>query len=248
MPTLRINLWSGPRNVSTALMYSFAQRSDTRVLDEPLYAHYLRVSDADHPGKQAVLDAMINDGERVVREVMLGPCDRSVLFMKQMAHHLVELDHNFLAQTTNILLIRDPQAMLPSLAQNLAKPILRDTGLATQSALYQELRALGQNPAVLDAKQLLLDPRGVLTQLCTQLDIPFEEAMLQWQPGPRPEDGVWASDWYHNVHTSTGFAPYAEKNESFPAQLLPLLEECRPHYNLLAQVAIQAKPDDRMKG
>jgi len=248
MPTLRINLWSGPRNVSTALMYSFAQRSDTRVLDEPLYAHYLRVSDADHPGKQAVLDAMINDGERVVREVMLGPCDRSVLFMKQMAHHLVALDHSFLAQTTNILLIRDPQEMLPSLAQNLTQPILRDTGLATQSALYQELRALGQNPVVLEAKQLLLDPRGVLTQLCTQLDIPFEEAMLHWAPGARPEDGVWAPYWYHNVHSSTGFAPYVEKNEPFPPQLLPLLAECRPHYNLLAQVALQAELDDRMKG
>ncbi len=248
MPTLRINLWSGPRNVSTALMYAFAQRSDTRVLDEPLYAHYLRVSDADHPGKQEVLDAMINDGERVVHEIMLGPCDRSVLFMKQMAHHLVELDRGFLAQTTNVLLIRDPQAMLPSLAQNLTKPILRDTGLAMQSALYQELRALGQNPAVLEAKQLLLDPPGVLAQLCAHLGIGFEEAMLHWQPGPRPEDGVWAPYWYHNVHTSTGFAPYIEKNEPFPPQLLPLLEECRPHYDILAQVAIQAELDEGMTG
>ena len=156
MSTLRINLWSGPRNVSTALMYAFAQRDDTRVLDEPLYAHYLRISDAEHPGAQEVIDAMIGDGARVVQEVILGPCDRPVLFMKQMAHHLIELDRGFLAQTTNILLIRDPEQMLPSLAQTLAKPTLRDTGLAMQSALYQQLLDLGQQPVVLDAKQVLL--------------------------------------------------------------------------------------------
>ncbi len=241
MQTLRINMWSGPRNVSTALMYSFAQRRDTRVLDEPLYGHYLRVADAEHPGKQEVIDAMISDGERVVREVILGPCDRPVLFMKQMAHHLVAIDRAFLAQTTNVLLIRDPEQMLPSLAQNLAQPILRDTGLAMQSALYQELLDLGQQPLVLDAKQLLLDPPGVLSQLCSHLGIPFDEHMLHWSPGPRPEDGIWAKYWYQNVHQSTGFEPYRERNEPFPSHLLPLLEECKPHYALLAQVALQAE-------
>lgn len=241
MQTLRINMWSGPRNVSTALMYAFAQRSDTRVLDEPLYGHYLRVSDAEHPGKQEVIDAMLSDGEQVVHQVILGPCDRPVLFMKQMAHHLVEIDHGFLAQTTNVLLIRDPEQMLPSLAQNLAQPILRDTGLAMQSALYQELLELGQQPLVLDAKQLLLDPQGVLRQLCAHLGIPFEENMLRWSPGPRPEDGVWAKYWYQNVHQSTGFEPYRERSEPFPPFLLPLLEECKPHYTLLAQVAIRAE-------
>ncbi len=240
MTTLRINLWSGPRNVSTALMYSFAQRSDTHVLDEPLYAHYLSVSDADHPGKQAVMDAMLNDGERVVQEVILGPCDRPILFMKQMAHHLVAIDRGFLAATVNVLLIRNPAQMLPSLAQNLTKPILRDTGLAMQSELYQQLLALGQQPAVLDAKQVLLNPRRVLSQLCQHLGIPFMENMLHWPPGSRPEDGIWAQHWYQNVHKSSGFEPYREKNEPFPASLLPLLAECKPHYDLLAQVAIKA--------
>ena len=106
---VRINLWSGPRNVSTAVMYSFRQRSDTRVVDEPLYAHYLRVSGAEHPGREEVLAAMDNDGERVVREVVLGPCDRPVLFMKQMAHHLIELDRGFLRETVNVnsLLVKE---------------------------------------------------------------------------------------------------------------------------------------------
>jgi hypothetical protein len=221
-------------------MYSFAQRSDTQVVDEPLYAHYLRVSQAPHPGRDKVLAAMDNDGERVIHQVVLGPTQRPILFFKQMAHHLTHISRDFLAQTTNVLLIRDPEQMLPSLAQNLAHPILRDTGLAIQSELYQQLLNLGQQPAVLDAKQLLLNPSWVLEQLCHHLGVTFDAAMLQWPAGPRPEDGVWAPYWYQSVHRSTGFEPYREKREPFPPALLPLLAECRPHYELLAGVAIQA--------
>jgi hypothetical protein len=238
MSILRLNVWSGPRNVSTALMYSFAQRSDTRVVDEPLYGHYLRVSGAPHPGADEVMAAMECDGEQVIRTVILGPSDRPVLFFKQMAHHLVDISWDFLAQTVNVLLIRDPVQMLPSLAQTLPHPTLRDTGLALQTELYDHLCALGQQPPVLEARTLLLDPRAVLAALCARLNIPFEAQMLHWSPGPRPEDGVWAKYWYHNVHKSSGFEPYREKQEPFPPALLPLLAECRPHYERLAAVAI----------
>ncbi|HRW04308.1 MAG TPA: hypothetical protein P5121_04400 [Caldilineaceae bacterium] len=240
MTTVRINLWSGPRNVSTALMYSFAQRKDTIVVDEPLYGHYLRVSDAVHPGAVEVMADMECDGERVVRELVLGPCAAPVLFMKQMAHHLVELDRSFLAETINVLLIRDPVQMLPSLAQNLTLPNLRDTGLAIQSTLYDQLLALGQQPPVLDSKQLLLNPTGVLQKLCEQIGIPFDAQMLQWQAGARPEDGIWAKYWYQGVHQSTGFERYQAKTTPFPPRLLPLLAQCRPHYERLAAMAIRA--------
>jgi hypothetical protein len=240
MTTLRINLWSGPRNVSTALMYSFAQRADTQVIDEPLYGHYLRVSQAEHPGREEVMAAMDCDGERVVREVILGPVAKPILFMKQMAHHLVEIDRGFLAQTVNVLLIRDPVQMLPSLVNNLRQPTLRDTGLAIQSELYRQLCEMGQQPPVLEAKQLLLNPEAVLSQLCHRLGIAFEPAMLHWPTGGRPEDGVWAPYWYQNVHRSTGFEPYRPKQAPFPAVLEPLLAECQPHYEFLASFAIQA--------
>lgn len=240
MTTVRINLWSGPRNVSTALMYSFAQRGDTIVVDEPLYGHYLRVADAKHPGKEDVLADMDCDGERVVRELVLGPCDAPVLFMKQMAHHLVELDRTFLAKTINVLLIRDPVQMLPSLAQNLTLPNLRDTGLAIQSDLYDQLVALGQQPPILDSKQLLLNPAGVLRRLCEEIAIPFDAQMLQWQAGARPEDGIWAKYWYKSVNQSTGFETYRPKQHPLPPRLLPLLAQCRPHYERLAALAIQA--------
>ena len=244
----RICLWSGPRNVSTALMYSFAQRSDTRVVDEPLYAHYLRVSGAEHPGREEVLATMENDGEKVVRELILGECDRPVLFMKQMAHHLVDIDREFLKQTVNVVLMRDPVQVLPSLARNLTRITLRDTGLGMQTELLDQLRAWGQDPPVLDSREVLLDPRGVLGELCARLGIPFEEAMLQWPAGPNPADGSWAPYWYDNVHRSTGFMSYDEKTRPFPEPLKAVLEECRPHYERLRTFAIKApSPSEKKK-
>jgi hypothetical protein len=221
-------------------MYSFAQRSDTRVLDEPLYGHYLRVSGVDHPGREEVLEAMETDGETVVREVILGRCDRPVLFMKQMAHHLVDLDREFLERTANVLLIRDPQEVLKSLVHQLPRPTLADTGIAIQQDLLEQLRGRGQDPPVIDSRELLLDPPSVLKKLCPLLGIEFEEAMLSWEPGPRPEDGVWAPHWYKNVHRSTGFRPYRLRSEPFPEHLGPLLEECRPHYEELFACALRA--------
>ena len=238
MTPLRICLWSGPRNVSTALMYSFAQRSDTRALDEPLYAHYLSVTGADHPGKDEVLASMEKDGERVVRDVILGPCDRPVLFMKHMAHHLVNIDRSFLKRTINVLLVRDPRYVLPSLAQKLPNPQLRDTGLAIQCELLQQLQEWGQEPPVLDSSDFFPDPAPILNILCARIGIPFEEAMLRWPAGPHPEDGVWAPYWYHTVHRSTGFEPSLEA-KSFPPHLNSLLEECRPYYELLKTAALK---------
>ena len=239
MDVRRICLWSGPRNVSTALMYGFAQRADTRVIDEPLYAHYLRASGADHPGRDEVLAKMDADGDRVVREVILGPCDRPVLFMKQMAHHLIDLDRAFLRETVNALLIRDPREMLPSLAANIAAPTLGDTGLKMQVDLLAELEGSRQDPPILDARRLLLDPPGVLEIFCRRLGIAFDERMLSWRAVPRPEDGIWARHWYENVHRSTGFAAYRPKTEPFPEPLRPLLDECRPYYEELEHRAIK---------
>lgn len=221
-------------------MYSFAQRGDTEIVDEPLYGHYLRVSGAEHPGRARILREVETDGERVIREVILGPSAQPVLFMKQMAHHLVDLSLQFLRQTENILLIRDPFEVLLSLRHQIQVPVLRDTGLADQVRLLKDLRHLGQEPVVLDSRELLLDPQGVLTQLCARLGIPFEDGMLSWAAGARPEDGVWAEYWYHRVHQSTGFRPYQPKHEPLPEGLKALLSECKPFYDELYRSAIRA--------
>jgi hypothetical protein len=221
-------------------MYSFRQRSDTVVVDEPLYGHYLKSTGTEHPGAREVLDTMDNDGERVVREVILGPCERPVHFFKNMAHHLPGLDPGFLDSITNVLLIRDPTEMLPSLARQLITPTLRDTGLREQNVILDSILARGEKPIVLDARELLLDPPGVLRRACAGLGIPFDDAMLSWPAGPKPEDGVWARHWYHNVHASTGFAPYSPPEDQFPASLEPLLEECLPLYRRLKTYTIVA--------
>lgn len=238
----RICLWSGPRNISTALMYSFAQRTDTTVFDEPLYAHYLSKTPARgyHPGAEQVIATMENDGEKVVRELMLGPAPTPVVFFKQMTHHLNELDWGFLDQTVNVLLTRDPREMLPSYAAVVETPTLRDVGYAQHIELLEYLQGRGQSPPVLDAREVLLDPHRVLSLLCARIGIPFQEQMLHWQPGPRPEDGSWAKYWYAGVHRSIGFEPYHPKNEPFPEKLEPLLAECLPYYEKLRALAIKA--------
>lgn len=235
-----MSVWSGPRNVSTALMYSFRQRTDTVVVDEPLYGHYLRSTGADHPGAREVMEVMDGDGERVVREVILGPCERPVHFFKNMAHHLPGLDPSFLERITNVLLIRDPKEMLPSLINQIPSPTLRDTGLREQIEILDSILARGERPVVLDARELLLDPPGVLRRTCTTLGISFETAMLSWPAGPKPEDGVWAKHWYHNVHASTGFSPYRPHTEPFPERLKPLLKDCLPLYERMREYAIVA--------
>lgn len=241
MTTLRINLWSGPRNVSTALMYSFAQREDTRVVDEPLYAYYLQRSGADHPGREEVLAAQSQDGEEVVREVILGPCDRPVLFCKQMAHHLPGLRRSFLTQTKNVLLIRNPSEVLLSYSKVVSfMPEVSDTGIDFQSELLDELQELGHPPVVVDSRFLLLDPPGVLSALCQQLGIAFDSAMLSWPAGPRAEDGVWAEHWYGSVHQSTGFAPYRPPVAQLPDRLRDVAEACRPHYEKLTALALRS--------
>ncbi len=234
----RVCLWSGPRNVSTALMYSFSQRSDTVVVDEPLYAHFLRVSGAPHPLRELCLSVQDANGERVVRELILGPTGADVVFFKQMAHHLVDLDLSFMRQTLNVFLTRDPEQMLPSLQSRIGLPTLRDTGFAKQCEVLAMLEAWGQSPAVVDSRELLLDPAGTLEALCEHLGIEFEPEMLRWPAGPKDFDGAWASHWYANVHRSTEFQPYMPKSEPFPVELLPLLATCKPYYAMLLERAI----------
>lgn len=237
--TKRICLWSGPRNISTALMYSFAQRSDTKVVDEPLYAHYLKETDADeyHPGAAEVLQTMEKDGEKVV-EIMLGSHEKPVVFFKQMTHHLVNLDLSFLNETINIILTRDPREMLPSYAKEVKHPTMRDVGYKQHLELFEFLQNRGEEPIVLQSEKVLKDPPGTLRKLCQAIEIPFEEAMLSWEKGPRPEDGVWAKYWYQSVHNSTGFRPYHPKTGAFPEHLKPLLAKCIPMYDELCKYSI----------
>ena len=223
-------------------MYSFAQRRDTLVVDEPLYGHFLRVTGTVHPGRDEVLATVNCDGDAVMCELLAeeGSLGRDILFMKQMAHHLVDVDQGFMRKAHNIFLVRDPRQMLPSLTIQMPHAQLADTGLETQWHLYRELVDAGQQPAILDSRELLLNPGAVLQKLCAHLEIPYTDDMLHWPAGARPEDGIWAPHWYHALHQSTGFSAYVEKDE-FPETLEPLLAECKPWYNKLYEHAIRAQ-------
>ena len=236
----KICLWSGPRNISTALMYSFAQRDDTKVVDEPLYGHYLLKTGVRHPGREEIINKVNCDGNFVMKNLLNlnNKKGKKVLFLKQMTKHLVDVDHNFLPKFKNILLIRDPRDMLPSLAENIPQPNFADTGLDLQWHLYKDLENMANNPIVIDADELLKDPKDILKQLCRHLKLKFFDSMLSWPAKPREEDGIWAKYWYHSLHKSTGFLPYRPK-ANFPVELEKLLTECTPYYEKLLTKSIR---------
>ncbi len=180
---LYINLISSPRNISTALMYSFAQRSDTVVLDEPFYAFYLLTSGANHPGREDVLRSQPNSEEAVKKEIF-SISDKEVVFIKNMSHHLEVMDESFVDDVVNVFFIRDPRQIIASYAQVIDKPVMRDIGVEYQFNLWQKLVDRKQNPIVLDAGNLLKNPHSVLQKLCERIGIPFEESMMKWPAGP----------------------------------------------------------------
>lgn len=235
---LYVNLISSPRNVSTALMYSFAQRDDTVVLDEPFYAYYLVTSGADHPGKEQVIKSQPNRQEDVITNIR-AISEKPVVFIKNMSHHLEVMDESFVHDIVNIFFIRDPKQIIASYAQVIEKPVMRDIGMEYQYSLYQRLRDLNRDPIVLDAKYLLEDPERVLTRLCERIGIPFQRSMLQWKAGPKPYDGVWAPFWYNNVHRSTGFEKQKTSERPLPHHLLELYQRASHLYEKLLPFSLK---------
>lgn len=236
-------MWSGPRNVSTAVMYAFAQRSDTKVVDEPFYAHYLLQSGADHPGRSKVLQNQPKDPGVVMQNLLSHASSKDRLFLKNMAHHMINMDRlldKLFTEFHHVFLIRDPKEMLPSLHQTLPNPTMQDTAYQDQHKLFSEVKSRGLPFQVIDSAELLKNPRKVLSDLCSGLGIPFEESMLSWSAGPIPEDGVWAEYWYDGVHKSTGFKPYSPKEGPFPEKLNWLYNECKPIYEYMFAHAIKS--------
>lgn len=238
-PLKRINLWSGPRNISTALMYSFAQRTDTVVIDEPLYGHFLRETGLNHPGKEEVLQSQESDGNKIISQIILGECSKPILFCKQMTHHLLNLDLQFLSQTYNVILIRDPKQVLISYAKVISEPTLDDIGIRQSFDLFHFLSEKNFHHLVIDSEDVLRNPEKSLTALCENLGISFQPDMLHWKAGARPEDGVWAKYWYNNVHASTGFTPFEKDARALPPHLENIYQEAKTYYDFLAVRSIK---------
>jgi Sulfotransferase domain len=239
LSTTRINLISSPRNISTAMMYSFAQRLDTTVVDEPFYAYYLRKTGKQHPGREEVLKTQSSVPEQIINEVLFGQYDTGIVFFKQMAHHFTGLDTGFLKKMKNILLIRSPEAMIASFTKVIPDITIYDIGIKHAFELYKELNT-GKIPVtVIDSGYLLQYPEGVLKQLCQILEIPFDANMLKWDAGAQKEDGVWAKYWYANVHQSTGFLPYKPKEIRLRGKLNKVVQEANEYYSVLLEKALK---------
>ncbi|MDB2396571.1 HAD family hydrolase [bacterium] len=206
---MKIAMWSGPRNLSTAMMYAFGNRADTQIVDEPFYGAYLHHSNADHPMRAEIMASMACDPAQVSAELS-GPVPggAAIWYQKHMTHHM--LDHfpmDLLVNQRNVFLIRDPARVIASYARKRADVTLYDLGFVQQKKIFDHCVALGQVPIVIDSDDILADPKSTLMELCLRLEIAFDPAMLHWPAGPRAQDGIWAAHWYDAVHRSTGFGP-----------------------------------------
>ena len=236
--SLRIAMWSGPRNISTAMMRAFENRPDTEVIDEPFYASFLIRSGADHPMRQEVLAAQETDPVAVARAISGdAPRGAAIFYQKHMTHHMLTgFEGGWMDSCRHAFLIRAPERVLASYAAKRADVAMADIGFSRQGELFDEVAGkLGAAPPVVDADDVLADPARALGALCQALEIPFVSAMLSWPAGPRASDGAWAPAWYDNVERSTGFAAASPMPRLTDPRLAGLAEEAGPIYRRLAR-------------
>lgn len=245
MTAVRIAAWSGPRNISTAMMRAWENRGDCAVSDEPLYAHYLAVTGLDHPGRDEVVRAGDTDWRRVAA-ALCGPVPggRALWYQKHMTHHLLPgIDTAWVHRLTNVFLIRDPALVVASYLKSRASVEPPDIGLLQQARLFDEVaQRLGHAPPVIDAEWFLQQPRLQLGQLCRRIGVAFSERMLAWPAGPRDSDGVWAPYWYDAVWRSTGFEPWRARTPVLDAVGERVADACRPAYEALRAHAMPLQP------
>lgn len=242
MNTLRLAMWSGPRNISTAMMRSWGNRPDTFVCDEPFYAHYLAATGRDHPEAQSVIAAGETDWRKVA-EWLTGPVPggKAIFYQKHMTHHLLpDMKGGWLDALTHCFLIRDPREVITSYLKKSHDPTLEDLGFVQQVELFNWARARSSAiPPVLDARDMLDNPEPMLRLLCGKLGVAFTPAMLSWEPGLRSTDGIWAKHWYTEVKISTSFRPYQPKADPVPAHLQGVYEQCLAAYEYLHEFRLR---------
>jgi hypothetical protein len=238
---LRIAMWSGPRNISTAMMRSWGNRSDTVVVDEPFYAFYLKSTGKDHPGAWEIVTHCETDVSKIIHG-LTDPIPQSrpggkarIFYQKQMTHHLLpEVDRQWLGLVTNCFLIRHPAEVIPSYIKKNADPDVEDLGFRQQAEIFDLIYSKdGVAPPVIDARDVLQDPERTLRLLCRAIGVEFEEEMLFWPAGPRETDGIWAKHWYDEVYKSTSFQPYQPKDVVVPEGSRKVYERCLEYYDRL---------------
>jgi hypothetical protein len=239
---LRIAMWSGPRNISTAMMRAWENRDDCVVWDEPLYGYYLDASGVPHPGAAEIIADQGTDANAIIARCIGDvPGGKNIFYQKHMTLHLLpQLDRAWLASLVNCFLIREPEAVIASYAAVRSDATLDDIGFTQQAELFDYVRHIsGETPLVIDSREFLLDPRAMLEAICAKLEIEFIPAMLSWPEGARDSDGVWAKHWYDSVWSSTGFAAYREKDYQLSTKDQKISLQARPYYEELYQYRLK---------
>ena len=240
-PVIRIAMWSGPRNISTALMRAWGNRTDTAVIDEPFYAFYLNATGKRHPGAEEMIASGETDWRKIVQRLTGAvPGSKRIFFQKQMTHHLLpEVDRNWIVDLTNCFLIRNPREVILSYIKKNPEPTLEDLGFVQQQKIFEFIREqTGPVPAIIDAKDVLENPGRILRLLCNALGVEFDNAMLSWPAGLRASDGIWAKYWYDEVARSTSFQPYKPREGVVPDRLSEIHEQCRDCYDRLYELRL----------
>jgi hypothetical protein len=239
---LRLAMWSGPRNISTAMMRAWGNRADTVVVDEPLYACYLATTGKAHPGAAEVIAAGETDWHKVVARLTGPPPDGArIFYQKQMTHHLLPaMGREWLGEVTNCFLIRDPAEVIASYVKKNDDPAVEDLGFVQQAEIFDWVRGqTGQTPPVIDADEVLENPERILRRLCRAVGVEFDAAMLSWPAGLRATDGIWAKHWYGEVARSTGFRPNERRTAEVPARLRQVHRRCREIYKRLYEFRLR---------
>jgi Sulfotransferase domain len=233
---VRIAMWSGPRNISTAMMRAWGNRPDTFVIDEPFYAYYLQATGKKHPGADEVIATGETQWRKVVAQ-LTGPIpgDKSIFFQKQMAHHLLpDVDPEWLGAVTNCFLLRDPREVIASYVRKREDPELEDLGFVQQAEIFDFICSRRESiPPVVDAKDVLENPEKILRLLCDAVGVEFSDSMLSWPPGVRETDGIWAKHWYGEVAKTTSFRPYRPSHGEVPERFREIYDRCRECYQRL---------------
>ena len=247
---MKIAMWSGPRNLSTAMMYSFGNRPDCAVIDEPFYAAYLKLTGIDHPLRAEILASQSHDPREVARQISgSNPAQKPIFYQKHMTQHMIPgVPRDWMRDVVNVFLIRHPARVIASYAAKRENPTLDDIGFRQQAELFDLVTSWGQTPIVIDSFDIRANPKHMLRKLCAAINLDFRPEMLSWPKGGHPQDGAWAPHWYSAVWNSTGFAGAEGPIPEIPTGLQSVLEAAIPHYKKMTSSRLTCSGRDNAEG